>query len=230
MTTPSSHQLAKSIIAKVQASSKAHARFAKDMYPVQVEYVWPKQEHKSKPSAAPQVRPGRDSGLCIGQDPQDVIQDNMAAIQNPQLREFLQAVVQEPEVKFLMCMRRNANSRKQQYGVECLHLAAREASCHHAISPRQREAVYTATILMGCKTLLVPNKSSKSTADDILFTIVRQALHRLDDSAPKQARLLRLCLGWGSEEETQTDIHYGLKRLINDSLERALKNDGSARI
>jgi hypothetical protein len=164
----------------------------------------------------------------VGLDAQDVIQDTMEGIRHPGLRAFLQAVVKEPEVNFVMSMCRNAHTRNQQYGVECLHGAARVASTNRVIGDAQREVVYAATILMGCRTLIAPSKASKSTADDILFTIVRQALHRLDNSAPKQARLLRLCMGWGNEEEMASDVMSGLTRLIHQSLKRALKNDNAA--
>ena len=225
MTTPSSRLQAQALITKVQASSKSHIRFAKQMY------LQPEQYYLLSTQVGINTFQEKNTqisheGLSTGLHPQEVIDDTMAGIQHPKLREFLKAVAQEPEVNYLMCMRRNPSARKQQYGVECLHLAAREASCFKAIAPQQREVVYAATILLGCRTLIAPCKESQSTPDDILFTIVRQALHRLDKSAPKQARLLRLCMGWGNEEETQSDIFLGLKQIIYRSLERALKVNG----
>jgi hypothetical protein len=229
MTTPFARKQTAAIIAKVQASSKLHAKFARDMHPAPSEYVWSKKEQANAQSEASNWSADHVEGLSLGLDPQDVVHDTMEGIRHPALRAFLQAVVKEPEVNFVMLMCRNAKKRNQQYGVECLHGAAKAASSNRVISDAQRDVVYTATILMGCRTLIAPNKASNSTSDDILFTIVRQALHRLDDSAPKQARLLRLCMGWGSEEEMASEVMVGLTQLIHQSLKRALKNDGAAR-
>jgi hypothetical protein len=228
MTTPFARKHTEAIIAKAQASSKVHFKFARDMYPATVEYIWPKKEQKSPESEATNLTVNQAEGLSLGLDAGDVIQDTLEGIRNPALRAFLKAVVKEPEVNFVMRMCRNAKTRNQQYGVECLHGAARAASSNRLIGDAQREVVYAATILMGCRTLIAPNKASKSTADDILFTIVRQALHRLDNTAPKQAQLLRLCLGWGNEEEMASDVMTGMTQLIHQSLKRALKSDDDA--
>jgi hypothetical protein len=217
---------AQAIIAKAQASSLHHVRVAKQMHPAPVEYLWPTRKPRAEPTTGHRDEIAGE-GLSIGIDPQDVISDTIAAIQHPSIRQFLKSVVQEPEVNFLMCMRRHANTRKQQYGVECLHRAAREASGIHIIAPQQREVVYAATILLGCKSLLQAPSSSKSTPDDILFTIVHKALRQLDSTAPKQAHLLRLCMGWGNEEEVQADVFRGLKQIMHRSLNRALKTNGT---
>lgn len=39
------------------------------------------------------------------------------------------------------------------------------------------------------------------SASDVLFTIVRSAMRRLDDQFPRQAFLLRLSLGWSNVDE-----------------------------
>lgn len=52
----------------------------------------------------------------------------------------------------------------------------------------------------------------------MLFTLVRFALHRLDNKFPRQGYLLRQGMGWNLEEKADDDDAVQLQRLIRRAL------------
>jgi len=70
-----------------------------------------------------------------------------------------------------------------------------------ACGAEERDVLFVATLLQGAQQLLVPIVLGDSTIEDVMFTLVRKSLHRLDDHAPRCSRLLRLALGWGYTDE-----------------------------
>ena len=199
-------------IERAQTRSREQIRLARALHPAKIELIAPP---------------------ALGDlEPKDLIRQAVEGIRHPQLRAFMQAVCQEPEVNGLLCLRRknflqSARSSSMQLAIQYLHYAATQAAAHDVLGSGQREVVYAATLLQGCKTLLQPTRGT--SADDLLFTIVRQGLHRLDDNAPHHARLLRLCLGWGNVDESGSEGIRQVQNLIRLCLSRVLKSSNQSK-
>lgn len=166
--------------------------------------------------------PGRTP--TAGVDPQSVIQYTLAQMRHTEVRSFIGTVFAEPEIRQLLISRFSATtppSRNPRYGIEFLRSAANHASYWCVLGRDERDALYAATLLAGLKALLLQGIVGGASADDVLLTIVRSALHRLDDDAPHQAMVLRLCLGWGNADEI--DQHYvpQLQHAVRRALEVA---------
>ena len=83
----------------------------------------------------------------------------------------------------------------------------------------ERAVLFVATVIRGIQALLSDYVVGPANLEDVMFTLVRPALHRLDDSAPRQACLLRLSLGWGNADEV--DAFYVPR--LQESVARALR-------
>lgn len=123
-------------------------------------------------------------------------------VHNPGLMAFLQSVMAEPEVHQILVAPVIRKCMFQGLRVDALQAMAErvQRSCNFGSS--EREVVYVATFLHGIAQWLAPGLHPGSSVADVVFTIARSALHRLDDTQPARASLLRLCMGWGNADET----------------------------
>ena len=176
------------------------------------------------PGTGPQARSVVE--LTVGVNPQQLVDKVLAEVSGCQLREFLRTVVTEPEVELALTtpipMATSSSGMRQpfqSYPVQSLRRAAEMAGYWCAFGREERAVLYVATLIRGIGHLLADYVMRSAKLDDILFTLVRPALHRLDDSAPRQACLLRLCLGWGNADEV--DAYYVPR--LQESVERALR-------
>jgi hypothetical protein len=78
--------------------------------------------------------------------------------------------------------------------------------------------VYVATFLHGIEHWLVPCMHPHSDVRDVMFTIARSALHRLDDAQPAYGGLLRLCMGWSNPDE-ESEFSVELQQRIAYAVE-----------
>ncbi|GAB3493920.1 hypothetical protein GCM10027399_14360 [Curvibacter fontanus] len=154
-------------------------------------------------------------------DPQQIVQDTLKAVRHTELREFLEAVFTETEVHQILTTRHNAQGYYQRYAIQYLRAAAAAASFWSAQGWPHREVMYVATLMQGIRQLLAPCIVGGASVDDVMFTIVRTALYQLDDHAPQQASLLRLCLGWGNADEIDGCYIPQLQQIVQQALERA---------
>jgi hypothetical protein len=140
---------------------------------------------------------------CVDSDP--LLLDVVSRVKNPALREFMQSVLHEPEILQALTapvmMPMSPSSITCTYPIQALRRAGEMAAYWCACGAEERDALYVATILQGAQKLLEPVVLGSSTAEDVMFTLARKALHRLDDQAPRCSRLLRLSLGWGCEDD-----------------------------
>ncbi len=175
------------------------------------------------------------------------IDECIGRITSPDLRTFMQQVVLQPEIKEVMGMQASSapGDRRQrgvqpdatrngrQFMAQCLQSAARsvcvEISKGWKVSTEQREVIYIATLLHGCKWGVermnrgkLSSEFKPCSADEILFAVVREALHRFDDSASAPAQLLRSCMGWGCMEEVNPTVE-DTRLCIALAIERNLK-------
>ena len=155
--------------------------------------------------------------------PLDGVNHAVSQVKNLDLREFLQSLVQEPEVALALCtpvaQLPISTACVPRYPMKALSRAAEMAGYWCALGAMERDVLYVATLIRGVQTLLVNTVAGSADLEDILFTLARRALHRLDDRAPRQATLLRLALGWGNADEV--DAYYVPR--LQEAVARALR-------
>lgn len=150
--------------------------------------------------------------ITVGLPAKELIRQAMAKVAHLELHTFLNLVAAEPEVRQALSTpiagpaASAASGQRlplsfQSYPVQTLRRAGELASFWCANGQNERDVLYAATFIAGIGHLLASSVVGHSSLDDVLFTLVRPHLHRLDDSAPHQASLLRLALGWGNADE-----------------------------
>lgn len=156
-----------------------------------------------------------------GVNPQVIIQDTIAAVRDSDLRVFLDSVLKEPEVEQVLTTRVPGKGYYQRYAIQYLRRAASMANFWCVRERREREVVYVATVVEGLKQLMAPWIVGAANAEDVVFTIVRSALYRLDDNAPGLASQLRLSLGWGNADEFDNSYIPSVQQVIRRALQSA---------
>lgn len=156
-----------------------------------------------------------------GIDPHMIVRDTIRAVRDSHLRDFLEAVLAEPEVEQVLTTRRNGAGYYQHYAIQYLRRAAGLASFWCAQGRLEREVMYVATLVEGLKLVLMPSLVGAASIEDVVFTIARPHLHRLDEQAPRLSDLLRLSLGWGNTDEIDGRYIPGQQKAIRRALEQA---------
>ncbi len=129
------------------------------------------------------------------------IQACLDTVDSPTLRQFLATVVHEPEVREVFAASGGYCSRFPVSWVDAMRSVALAIRQHSPVSGVGRDIVYVAALLLGIQHGLTPYVVGNANLNDVMFTIVRGPLHRLDVSDPGPACLLRLCMGWGNPDE-----------------------------
>jgi hypothetical protein len=159
--------------------------------------------------------------ITVGPDPEKLLQQTASQVRHPGLQGLLVQFINEPEIRQVLTRLAEPQSPGAKHPtltIQQLRRAAELAQYWCAFGREEREVLYVATLVQGCQSLLESTLSPGASAADVLFTIVRSSLHRLDDRYPRQAFLLRLSLGWGNADEGD---EYYVPRL-QQSVERAL--------
>lgn len=151
-------------------------------------------------------------------------QDKDHGLKSAPLRRFLDSVQAEPEIRALLAQPRLSANRVPRRTSVVLQQAAAQAKFCCALPPALGEVLYVATVIAGVGRLLASTVVGKASADDVLFTIVRTALHRLDGETHSEAALLRQCLGWGNSDEIDERFIPALRRAIGHALDQVLEN------
>lgn len=154
-------------------------------------------------------------------DPLVIVRDTVMTVRDSDLRDFLQAVVSEPEIRQVLTTPGKGQDYCQRYAIEYLRRAAGLASFWCLQGRLEREVIYTATLVRGLHGVLAPCVVGGASVEDVVFTIVRPALHRLDDCAPHLSGLLRLSLGWGNADEIDDSYIPAQQQTIRLALQRA---------
>lgn len=139
--------------------------------------------------------------LLIGVDPTEILHGTVYAVKNPAMRNFLKAFFAEQEVQDILTRRINTPLRYQRLRIELLRSAASQVQFNHALGKEEGDALFAAVLVRGFEQLLDHSTLWESDPKDVCFTIVRPALYRLEECAPRAAMLLRMALGWGKEDE-----------------------------
>jgi hypothetical protein len=160
--------------------------------------------------------------ITVGVPASELLRQAIAKLRQPELHAFLSAVVAEPEVALALSTAispKGVSRSLPTYPVQSLRRAAELASFWCGFGPDEREVLYAATFIQGLRHLLADVVLGAASLDDILFTLVRPHLHRLDQRAARHASLLRLALGWGNADEV--DAHYVPR--LQEAVARALR-------
>lgn len=160
--------------------------------------------------------------ITVGVPASELLRQAVAKLRQPELHAFLSAVVAEPEVAQALNCPLAAKGKSRflpTYPVQALRRAAELASFWCGFGPQEREVLYAATFIQGLRHLLADVVVGAASLDDILFTLVRPHLHRLDERAARHASLLRLALCWGNADEV--DAHYVPR--LQEAVSRALR-------
>jgi hypothetical protein len=122
-------------------------------------------------------------------------------VQYPVLQAFLATVMGEPEVRQVLTQPVLRHGKTVGIRIQSLQSVASQMRRDCDLSPTQGDVLFVATLLHGIESWLKPCVMGNSDLRDVMFTIVRAALHQLDGRNHAFAELLRLCMGWGRVDE-----------------------------
>jgi hypothetical protein len=122
-------------------------------------------------------------------------------IKNPALRRFFQAATREPEIRLALTTHyaqmpswyrgKTGLNAIDRFPIQRLQHTARNAVLWCAQSQLERDVHFVATCVLGVQDLICSQISPGADLADVLFTLIRPALHRLDDQHADVAYLLR---------------------------------------
>ena len=174
--------------------------------------------------------------LTIGTDPSRLLEAAVMNVESAELREFLARVLDEPESRQALTQLIDAGhyAKSPTFVVQLVRRAAEQVKHWCAVGRQERDVLYVATYIQSLEFLLMESLIGNACAQDVIFTIARSALHRLDDQAPRAARLLRLSLGWGNEDEIDSAYVPRLRQSVlkaakgvSDIINSAGRDEGS---
>lgn len=153
--------------------------------------------------------------------PEQILAATIASVKSESIAHLLSEFTAEPDVLSFLTRSIRVGKHESTYEIERVRLAAQRAAHARVLPPAQMEVVYAATIVAAVRYLMAPT-ITVSSPDDVVFTIVRSALHRLDDLAPPEAQLLRQCLGWGNIDEVDQTYVPQLRAAIASAIRNVL--------
>lgn len=139
--------------------------------------------------------------ITLGVDPKDLVASAVQKVSDGGLQDFIHQVVHEPEVLPLLVRSINTDRKYQRHVIQSLRAAGETAQYWSAMGREEGEVLYVATFVLGIQTLLSELIVGNATPRDVMFTIARPYLYRLEEASPRCASLLRQCLGWCPEDE-----------------------------
>jgi hypothetical protein len=172
------------------------------------------------PCSHPNAMTKRSGEIKASQDPRRLIARTLAGVKGEPARKFLARVLAEHEVREVL------THSGSKHGPDPIKLVRRAAEITHGwigYGVQEREALYVATIIRVVQELLTPNvQSGHCNPSEMMFAIVCRHLHRFDDDAPSQARLLRLALVWGNDDEVDEFYVPRIQHLVQQAALRVI--------
>jgi hypothetical protein len=143
----------------------------------------------------------------------DLAQSAVDEIGDLDLRSFMAHVMVEIEpwevITRTVVLKDKAVGIRVQF-LSSLALQVRDA---YDLGEMEKDVIYTATLLHGIEYWLRDWVVGNTSVRDVMFTIVRSHLHELDADSPDYARMLRLCMDWGNEDEQSVFITWLQQRM-----------------
>lgn len=153
------------------------------------------------PPARPLIAVTDAVEITVGIDPQVLVNRCVASVRNPALQTFIGAVMAERDVNRVLTMLPGESVRYARWPIDRLRSCAETVALRSALSPTLRQVLFVAALTAGIEVLLAPCVVYPATTRDVMRSIVRSALQRLDNDSPGIAALLRNCLGWGNDDD-----------------------------
>lgn len=157
--------------------------------------------------------------ITLGPDPQTLIQRTIAKVSNPALRAFLCSVMAERDVNRVLTLLLDDGRKWQRLPIDRLRSAAETARNRSMLDGRAREVLYTAVLIAGIESLLGETVAPPYDPRDVIRSVVRDALRRLDHQDEYRACALRKCLGWGNDDESDEvgvrESQYAVSRAMH---------------
>jgi hypothetical protein len=132
---------------------------------------------------------------------QMLMDDSVDCIPDAPLRQFMRSVINEPSVCKLLGSQVKEDGKPAGLRIRKLREIAADVLRHAKVDDQEFQAVYVATFLHGIQYLLQPELSGSTVLRDVMCTLVRGPLQRLQSAHPRMAELVRLCMGWGNADE-----------------------------
>lgn len=185
------------------------------------------------PTSQPAPRTRAVVEITIGKEPQTLVAEAVASVRHPGLNRLLTSFTHEPEIRdLLLCMEESSShpdaysgqgksssqSSAPTWPIQRLRRAAELAQYLCAFGREEREVLYVATLLQGCQPLLNSGLQNTASQSDVLRTLVRKSLQKLEEGYPRQAWLLRQSMGWGLEDEVDDFYVPRLQQSVSRSL------------
>lgn len=188
-------------------------------------------------SSVPAAIPVMSRRFALDPDLPTPIEQMLQGIESGALREFLSDVVAEHVVSLALIPVTHPDPQEPRTSTFARLLQACSITGFWSVHASERETLFVATFIRGVQELLGSQVVGNTcTASEVMFAIVRAALHRLDDQAPAHSRVLRLMLGWGNEDEVDAvyvphirhTMHQALRSVgLIGSSQQSLKSDPS---
>lgn len=129
--------------------------------------------------------------------------DCVDCLSDEPLSQFMRSVINEPPVWKVLVTQVTEGGQPAGLRIVKLRQIAADILRHARVNDQEFQAVYVATFLHGIQYLLQAEISGSSVLRDVMRTLVRGPLQRLQSAHPHMANRVRLCMGWGnSDEET----------------------------
>lgn len=152
--------------------------------------------------------------VMVGIDPQVLVRRCVGSIRNPALRNFMGTVMAERDVNRVLTMLPGESLRFTRWPIDRVRSAAESVSLRSPLLPAQREVLFVACVLAGIAVLIEPCVAYPSNTDDVMRSIVRESLQRLDRESPSMATALRNGMGWGNHDEMDGEALEGMQQAI----------------
>lgn len=157
--------------------------------------------------------------VTFGPDPQVLIQRAISKVSNPALRTFLRTVMAERDVNRVLTLLLSDGRKLQRLPIDRLRAAAETARNRSMLDARSREILYTAVLISGIESLLGETVEPPYDSQDVIRSVVREAMRRLDQQDEDRACALRNFLGWGNDDESgETSVQqtqYTVRHAVN---------------
>ncbi len=154
------------------------------------------------PSKVPLTRIVPTVEITLGPDPQVLIRRAINKVSHPALRTFLRTVMAERDVNRVLTLLLDDGRKLQRLPIDRLRAAAETARNRSMLAAPAREILYTAVLISGIESLLGETVRPPYTSRDVIRSVVRDALRRLEQQDEERACELRNFLGWGNDDES----------------------------
>jgi hypothetical protein len=138
-------------------------------------------------------------------------------VHNPDLHYFLVAVLSQTEVRQVLTRSVVVKGMLNGPRIAQLLPIAKHFQQMNFCAAGERDAIYVSTILHGIAFWLKPCVQGDTSVQEVMCTIVKDSLRRLDRQSPALSQTLRLCMDWGNVDEESA-----FTELLQERMHRAI--------